>query len=663
MSRKIINRNASHFIIEQRRLLTIEYEQEKKSFSEAVDKVGVERLVERGVAKFPVAWSRNFYNSLNQRILEVAFSSEEEDDDDRHFEYGRPVSFFRLRDDGKINIIFNGTISYVRDGHIGVIVSETSMMDNTSSNGELGIMLSFDETSYKMMFDTLTRLENARGRLGELRDLIYSRRVPEEYKVPDITLSYLNRSQQLAVNNVLRAKDVAIVHGPPGTGKTTALVEAIYETLRKESQVLVCAQSNSAVDLICERLAERGINVLRIGNPSRVTDRMLASTYERRFESHPDYADLWSIRKAIREIRSSRRRTDSIHQKLDRLKARATELEFRINNDIFREARVIAATLVGSGHKVLAGMKFSSLFIDEAAQALEAASWIPIDKAGRVILAGDHYQLPPTVKSYEAFRQGLSVSLMERIADFHPESVSLLTVQYRMRSEIMEFPNRWFYQGKMEAAREVADRSILDLDSAVEWVDTSRMASAISDSSYSEKENESGEAETYAEKLWGPNGGRVNVDEALLTISVLLDYLKKIGIKRVLEEKIDISVISPYKAQVGYLRKLIKHSPDFKLIRKLITVNTVDGFQGRESDIVVISLVRSNEKGDIGFLRDYRRMNVAITRARMKLIIIGNMQTLGHHKFFRMMHAYIDHSRNREESNDAPYAHHGENAE
>ena len=439
---------------------------------------------------------------------------------------------------------------------------------------------------------------------------------------------YLNATQEEAVNKVLRAKDVAVVHGPPGTGKTTTLVEAIYETLRRESQVLVCAQSNMAVDWISEKLVDRGVNVLRIGNPTRVNDKMLSFTYERRFEAHPDYELLWSIRKAIRELRAHRKRgDDKFHQKLERLKERATELEIRINAQLFGEARVIASTLVGSSSRLLEGQKFGTLFIDEAAQALEAACWIPIRRVSRVILAGDHCQLPPTVKSIAALKGGLGKTLMERIVENKPETVTLLKMQYRMNEEIMRFSSDWFYGNQVESAPEVKYRSILDLDIPMSWIDTS---------SWSESST------LFKEQFVGESFGRINKAEAELTLLVLEKYFQKIGKERILDERLDVGIISPYRAQVQYLRRQLKKKEFFKPYRSLISVNTVDGFQGQERDIILISLVRANDEGQIGFLRDLRRMNVAITRARMKLIILGDASTMTRHPFYKKLHEYID---------------------
>lgn len=625
--------SATTSLTEQRRLLQLEYEEEKRAFSDITERIGIARLVERGAAWFPLCVRDVHYNSLNQRVVEVV--RRESSEIDHSFEYGKPVAFFTETSGGKISYPFTGTVSFADGDRMAVVISEAA---DTSRlvDGKFGVMLSFDETTYRTMFDAIDRTLRADGRLGQLRDLFYSRRKADELTLPSMRFPYLNATQEQGVNKILAAKDVAILHGPPGTGKTTTLVEAIHETLRRESQVLVCAQSNMAVDWISEKLSDRGINVLRLGNPSRVTDKMLSFTYERRFESHPDYPTLWSIRKAIRELKGHRRGSDQWHQKMSRLHHRATELEIRINNDIFDNAHVVASTLTGSASRLLDGRKFSTLFIDEAAQALEAAAWIPMRRAGRVVLAGDHCQLPPVVKSFEAMKGGLGTSLMERIVENHPEAVTLLSIQYRMNEEIMEFSNRWFYHGGIEAAPDVRYRGILDYDTPIEWIDTSQIQ--LSD------EPDSPEIDrdlAFKESLAGQSNGRLNKDEAILTMQTLQAYIERIGKERFLDERIDVGVISPYRAQVHFLRRLLAHTPFFKPFRGQIAINTVDGFQGQERDVIIISLVRSNDQGQIGFLRDLRRMNVAMTRARMKLIIIGDAPTLTHTPFFRHLHAYI----------------------
>ncbi len=613
---------------QQRLLLEIEYNSEKEAFRRQTETTGLARKVKRGDAWHPLRFVRSYYNSLNQLSVEVVRTADT--DIEHNFEFGRPVCFFRMSEgtEGKSIRYFNftGTVSYADGDRLVVTVPDNAPVAELQATEGLGVQLFFDETSYRLMFEALDRVIGARdNRLAYLRDLFYSGVPAAELSFAPISFPWLNRAQQEAVNKVLRAKDVAIVHGPPGTGKTTTLVEAIYETLRRESQVLVCAQSNMAVDWISERLVDRGISVLRIGNPTKVNDKMLSFTYERRFEAHPDYPQLWSIRQAIRKLRQERKRRDNgWHQKMDRLKSRAVELELRINSQLFGEAKVIASTLTGSASHLLSGQKFGTLFIDEAAQALEAACWIAIRRASRVVLAGDHCQLPPTVKSIAALKGGLGTTLMERIVARKPSVVTLLTVQYRMNEQIMRFSSNWFYDGRVESAPEVKYRGILDYDNPITWIDTSE-----SDAK---------------EEFVGESFGRINKTEAELTLEALKNYFTKIGRQRIADEHIDVGVISPYRAQVQLLRRMVRKAEFFKPYRGCITVNTVDGFQGQERDIIVISLVRSNDDGQIGFLSDLRRMNVAITRARMKLIIVGSVQTMTRHAFYKELYGYVQES-------------------
>lgn len=606
----------------QRALLEIEYNCEKEAFRKQTETMGLQRKVKRGDAWFPLKVGRSYYNSLNQLAIEITRQTDTEIE--HNFEFGRPVCFFSV--DEKQNVKYfksTGTVSFVDGDRMVVIIPDDGQAIELQNKDNIGIQLFFDESSYRLMFDALDRTMNAKNnRLASLRDLFYSRQKAEKFTFRPIAFPWLNPTQEHAVNEVLWAKDVMVVHGPPGTGKTTTLVEAIYETLHRENQVLVCAQSNMAVDWISEKLVDRGVNVLRIGNPTKVNDKMLSFTYERRFESHPDYPQLWSIRKAIRELRQHRKRgDDNYHQKVDRLKSRATELEIRINAELFGEARVIASTLVGSANRLLEGQKYGTLFIDEAAQALEAACWIPARRATRIIFAGDHCQLPPTVKSIAALKAGLGKTLMERIVENKPEVVSLLKIQYRMNDDIMKFSSDYFYDGQVESAPQIKYRGILDYDIPMSWVNTAGME--------------------FKEEFVGESFGRVNKNEAELTLSTLEEYFTKIGKERILEERIDVGIISPYRAQVQYLRRLLKKREFFKPYRKLISVNTVDGFQGQERDVILISLVRANDDGEIGFLRDLRRMNVAITRARMKLIILGDADTMCRHPFYKKLYDYV----------------------
>ena len=616
---------AAH-IERQQLLLRMEYEYEKAEFRRQTETMGVARQVKRGLCWWPVSVGRNYYNSLNQLVLEVERTRDT--DIEHSFEFGRPVVFFRQSADGQVSYYpFQATVSYADDTRMVLVMPGMNAVLDVQGADAVGVQLFFDETSYRTMFEALSDVARARGnRLAELRDLLLGTQKPGFRQLYPVRLPWLNPTQEAAVNRVLCARDVAIVHGPPGTGKTTTLVEAIYETLHREPQVLVCAQSNTAVDWISERLVDRGLSVLRIGNPTRVDDKMLSFTYERRFESHSAYLELWAIRRELRALQSRARRPDyagreALRNRLSRLRDRATALEVQINADLFDSAHVIASTLVGANHRLLHGRRFGTLFIDEAAQALEAACWIAIRRADRVVLAGDHQQLPPTIKCPEAARSGLERTLMQRLAQTKPEAVSLLRVQYRMNEAIMQFSSRRFYNGMLQADPSVRHRGILDLDTPIDWIDTTGL--------------------DFKEQFVGDTFGRINRDEADLLIRHLEAYVARIGTVRIRDERIDFGIISPYRAQVQYLRGRIRQSAVLRPIRDLLAANTVDGFQGQERDVIFISLVRANDQGQIGFLGDLRRMNVAITRARMKLVILGEAATLARHPFYADLLAYI----------------------
>ncbi len=627
----------------QKELLLKEYEFEKEQFQRQTQNMGVQKKVRRGMCWYPLSVGRSYYNSLDQLVVELRRTTDL--DIEHQFEPGKPVCFFQEDASGMLSYMkFVAQVSFVEENSMVVSLPSAQALSQITDADRLGVQLYLDEYTYRLMFQALDTVISAKdNRLAQLRDICHTSAPASQFSFEPVRFPWLNPSQEKAADMVLHAKDVAVVHGPPGTGKTTTLVEAIYETLRREVQVLVCAQSNMAVDWISEKLSERGVNILRIGNPTRVTDRMLQDTYERRFERHPLYDQLWGIRRNIRQLYDSREgNRENRHQKIARLKERATELEYTINESLFTDARVIACTLTGSAHHLLQGRRFGTLFIDEAAQALEASCWIAIQKADRVVLAGDHRQLPPTIKSPAALSGGLDKTLMQTICENKPRCVSMLNVQYRMCDEIMQFPNREFYDGQLHSDPSVKYRGILDWDTAIEWIESEEPIESLESPENLDRLDRPEPPESPGELLASDGLSRINPAEARQALQALRNYIERIGRDRILHERLDIGIISPYKGQVQLLRRMLRRDSYWKPLRHLISVNTVDGFQGQERDIILISMVRNNEQGQVGFLSDLRRMNVAITRARMKLIIIGHSPTLCHHPFYKRLKHYID---------------------
>lgn len=631
-----------------RELLMKEYRYDLAQTEEEMVKMPLHVRVERGICWFPLVLGRSYYNSLNQYVLIVsrpARGNDEENaaddvknnglrgndswnEDESRFEYGSPVRFFTVDSGGKcVFLKYSCTVSFVNGDTMAVEVPGEVDVSRLRSEESLGIQIGFDETTYKLMFAAVDRVMSAKDdRLAHLREVLLGQLPFEKRLLQKQSFSWLNPSQQDAVNEILAAKDVAVVHGPPGTGKTTTLVEAVHETLFREAQVMVCAQSNAAVDWLCMKLIERGMPVLRVGNPVRIDESVIGCTYEKMFEDHPDYPLLWNVRKAIDQtlqaLKAKNAGRRELSEKLSVLRKKRDELEYSITDSIFRSARVVACTLAGAASKVLFNRRYSTLFIDEAAQALEAASWIAINKADRVVFAGDHFQLPPTVKCLEALNSGLDRTLMEHVAENKPGCVSLLTMQYRMNEKIMRFSSYFFYDGKLTVAPQVDSRDTGRFGMPMIWIDTCECG--------------------FTERVTPDGTGKTNIGEAKYAVSVLKNYAMPFGAREILDHHIDFGLISPYKAQVNRLRKLASKSRFLKNIKKAVSINTVDAFQGQERDIIIISLVRSNSHGNIGFLHELRRMNVAMTRARYKLVIIGDSRTMCRHPFYKALYAYID---------------------
>ena len=605
-------------------LLRKEYEYEKAEYLEAVKRAPLNGEVAEGDCWYPIRLGNTSYNIANQLVVDVYFDGIQPEDSSSEFEPGKIVNFFSI-ENGQMRVLnHNCTVSRIQDFRMEIAVNNMPTMmalQNIASRGKIGVLLGIDDYSYQVMQSSLRQVKDRSDEIFvNLRSVLIGDRQPSFRDLHHNHIPWLNASQNAAVAKVLNARETAIVHGPPGTGKTTTLVEAISETLKRETQVLVCAPSNAAVDWISEQLFRRGISVLRIGNPLRINDVMMECSYEYRYANHPDYLELFSVRSSLREIKSRPKLGDKEHNQIRKLQHREMELEVKIREELFATSGVIACTLIGSANHLMERRHFGTVFIDEAAQALEAACWTAILKAERVVFAGDHQQLPPTVKCKEAGHEGLERTLMQKVVKSKPLCVTLLDVQYRMNRDIMEFSSRQFYHGKLKADPSVADRVVSPIDKPLMWVDTSRC-------DFGEQQSRS--------------LSRSNHEEAKLLMKTLMDYVKLIGMEHLLREQTDFGIISPYKAQVRLLRKYMRNNKMLRPLRHQITINTVDGFQGQERDVILISLVRDNASGNIGFLNDLRRMNVAITRAKMKLIVFGNAETMSKTKFYEKLVEYF----------------------
>ncbi|MDX2302061.1 MAG: AAA domain-containing protein [Microscillaceae bacterium] len=625
------------------RLLEIEREEDLRQYKNQIIHTPLKDRVEKGWSWYPIkvnyteiGTGENFYLSL-EKI--------NQDNKNHSFQVGDSVSLFsNSREHKKIPSI-SGVIAAVWKNNMRVSFTIDELPDWVD-DPHLGIDLLFDGASYKEMEDALYKVSVAKDdRLAELRDMIFLNQKPSfltEAEMPGYyVVDTLNDSQNQAVNHILAAKDIAIVHGPPGTGKTTTLVQAVKLTLQNEKQVLVTAPSNTAVDLLTQKLLDKGLHVLRIGNPARMDEELMQYSLEAQIAQHPDFRYLKKLRKEAEEFKKMAHKYKRKFGPEERLQRKllfaeatqrlneATVLEKYIIDSLLNEAQVITATLVGTVNKYIRFRRFSTVFIDEAAQALEPACWIPISKSDRVVMAGDHFQLPPTIKSYEAARQGLSQTLFEKIIFKHQVDV-MLKVQYRMNEPIMGFSNDQFYGNELIADDSVRYHFLGDnpedeiLKQAVEFIDTAGC-------SFDEKVHEESQSK------FNPLEGDLLVNH----LRQLLDQIR-LGHSYLLEQGFSIGIISPYNAQVAYLKEHILHQDEFSNYLPFLQVNSIDGFQGQERDVIYISLVRSNTKGQIGFLADTRRMNVALTRARKKLVVIGDSATLGQHGFYKHFLDYMD---------------------
>lgn len=617
-------------LIRQERQADLEYYRQKVLLR------SLHQRTQEGSTWYPVALKRDYIGTGERLVIEVDRTNHL--DQPHAFQSGKSVSVFSNASGKPEKEHVNGVVNFVKDNSMVITINGEELPDWLHDR-LVGIDVMFDEMSYREMEFALKEVMKADGnRVADLREILIGQlpgtpSAPTDARGSDETASLLNESQQEALRKVMAAQDVAFIHGPPGTGKTTTLVEAIQRTIKSENQVLVCAPSNAAVDLLVDKLSERSLNVIRIGHPARVTEQTLSKTLDARIAAHSNYGELRELRKKIEQVRSQAykfKRQFGHHEKEQRrmmiqesklLKADADMLEFYIVNDLLQNAQAICCTLVGASHPVLRGRKYRTAFIDEAGQALEPACWIPILRTQRIVFAGDHQQLPPTIKSNEAARAGLATTLFEKGIRKLPSHAHMLQVQYRMHEAIMKFPSRFFYQDLLIAHPSVKSALLRPDQLPIEFVDTAGCG-------YQEKQD----PETLS---------RSNEEEGHLVMKLVEALVEEIGSEAWAEQQISMGIITPYRAQVDFLHKLAESSSSLEPLHKLISINTVDAFQGQERDVIVISFVRSNDKSEVGFLADIRRTNVAMTRARKKLLMVGDSATLSAHPFYLELLDYV----------------------
>lgn len=600
----------------------LEYHRQK------IQSLPLDKRVKEGYAWYPVSVVKSGYTIGNRAFVIIERALPHPPD---QFRAGKTVSLFTKQPQVH-KPEWNGIIQYADRGKMKIVLNTNDLPDWLGM-GMIGVDLLFDERTYLEMEKALRKVINAKGdRLAEIRDIILGRTQAQFREINDWILGeQLNESQNEALRDVVGSFDLTVIHGPPGTGKTTTLVEVVQQLTQTESTVLVSAPSNTAVDLLTERLAAVGLNVLRIGNISRVDEEVIRHTLEMKLAQHPDSKTIKKLKIEAAELRrkakkikrnfgpEQRKNRGKMFREAGELNGWANQLEERLLEQIVESAQVITCTLVGASNSVLEKKKFRTVIIDEAAQALEPASWIPILKASRVVLTGDPFQLPPTIKSHEARRDGLAITLIEKALERQTHT-SLLKTQYRMHEKIMGFSNQQFYDGQLEAAEAVAKHALgQDPETPIVFVDTAGAGCEEQmQQAYKSRYNE-GEFQILCEHLYQ-----------------LLDHCELAGIAPLPS----IAIISPYREQVIQMKKAVKE--DHRLAEIPITINTIDGFQGQERDVVYISLVRSNDKCEIGFLKDYRRMNVAMTRARKKLVIVGDSATIGSDTFYEQFLEYCE---------------------
>ncbi len=610
-------------------LQEVERREDLAQYRKKMHATSIDDRIKEGVCWYPLTLNRHFIGTGERINIEVERTRATEQP--HVFQPGKSVSVFS--NSGSSNDSHSHASGVVKrvQGNRMVVSLNTDELPDWLDEGKLGLHLLFDEATYDEMKRAVQAVREAKGdRLAHLREVLLGN-VPATFaEAQPQTVPHLNNVQQQALNQALTAHELMIVHGPPGTGKTTTLIEVINNLLQTEKQVLVCAPSNAAVDLLAERLNASGTYVVRTGHPARVTDTLNDLTLDARIAHHESWKDLRVVRRKAEELRRMATkykrkygREEAQQRRLllaevRKMKGEADVLEHYIVNDVIGKPGAICCTLAGAAASILRELAFKTVVIDEAAQAMEGACWIPILKAQRVILAGDHFQLPPTIKSFNAAKQGLATTLFEKAIQRNQADV-MLQVQYRMNAQIMAFSGNYFYKGQLKAHPSIQSWLLAPDQPAITFIDTAGCG--------------------YAERVDKETLSTYNTDEAAFALRHLHWLLEQYPEAAA---EASIAVIAPYSAQVKQLKELAAANPFFEQYQAQMRINTIDGFQGQEKDIIYISLVRSNEQSEIGFLQDIRRMNVAITRARKKLVIVGDSATVGSHTFYSQ---FIDYAQ------------------